>query len=156
MSKKRTPLVLSEADQQFLEAYVNTGQHSARSIKRARALLSAGGDEPIEETVKRSGLSEASIYAIKQRFRSEGLKAALEERPRSGQPPKITPEVEAQLTALACSAAPDGRARWSLRLLKEKIIELAYVEALSHETVRQVLKKANLNLGEKSNGALAR
>ena len=147
MSKKRTPLILSEADQEFLEAYVNTGNHSARSIKRARALLSAAADEPIEETMKRSGLSEASVYNIKQRFRAEGLKAALEERPRSGQPPKVTPAVEAQLTALACSAAPEGRARWSLRLLKDKIIELAYVEDISYETVRQVLKKANLNLG---------
>lgn len=147
MSKKRTPLVLSEADQQFLEAYVNTGQHSARSIKRARALLSAASDEPIEETMKRSGLSEATIYNVKKRFRSEGLKASLEERPRSGQPPKVTPQVEAQLTALACSAAPDGRSRWNLRLLRDKIIELAYVEDISHETVRQVLKKANLNPG---------
>jgi putative transposase len=147
MSKKRTPLVLSEADQAFLEAYVNTGNHSARSIKRARALLSAAADEPIEETMKRSGLSEASVYNIKQRFRAEGLKAALEEKPRPGQPPKVTPEVEAQLTALACSTAPEGHARWSLRLLKDKIIELAYIEDISYETVRQVLKKANLNLG---------
>ena len=139
MSKKRIPLVLIETERQFLEAYVNTGQHSARSIKRARALLSAAADEAIEETMKRSGLSEASVYNIKQRFRAEGLQAALEERPRSGQPPKITPQVEAQLTALACSAAPEGYGRWSLRLLKEKIIELAYVEELSHETVRQVL-----------------
>ena len=147
MSKKRIPLVLSETDQRFLETYVNTGQHSARSIKRARALLSAAADEPIEETMKRSGLSEATIYNIKQRFRAEGLKAALEERPRSGQPPKVTAQVEAQVTALACSAAPEGHARWNLRLLRDKIIELAYVEEISHETVRQVLKKANLNLG---------
>ena len=77
MSKKRLPLPLSPEDRQYLETYVNTGKHSARSIKRARALLSVAADEPIGVTVQISGLSEASIYNIKQRFRAEGLPAAL-------------------------------------------------------------------------------
>lgn len=147
MSKKRLPLTLIPEDRHYLETYVNTGKHSARSIKRARALLSVAADEPISVTVQISGLSEASIYNIKQRFRAEGLKAALEERPRSGQPPKVTPWLEAQITALACSEAPDGQARWSLNLLKDKIIALEYIDKIGKETVRQVLKKANLNLG---------
>lgn len=71
----------------------------------------------------------------------------MEERPRSGQPRKVTAEVEAKITSLACSQAPEGAARWTLSLLQERVIALHCVETLSDEAIRQVLKKANSNPG---------
>jgi putative transposase len=92
-------------------------------------------------------------YRIKQRYFAGGLPQALEEYPRSGQPAKVTARLEAQITSLACSDAPAGHARWTLSLINEKLIELAYVETISNETIRQVLKKATANPGNNRCGA---
>ncbi len=70
----------------------------------------------------------------------------MEECPRSGQPPIVTERLEAQITSIACSDSPAGSARWTLSLLNEKIVELNYVETISNESIRQVLKKAGLDL----------
>ncbi len=71
-----------------------------------------------------------------------GLSNALEELPRSGQPPIITERLEAMITSIACSDAPAGSSRWTLSLLNEKIVELKYIDSISNESIRQVLKKA--------------
>lgn len=92
-------------------------------------------------------ISATQYFQLKQRYLTEGLPQALKERPRSGQPRKVTAEVEAKITSLACSEAPEGAARWTLSLLQEKVVALHYVETLSDESIRQVLKKANSNLG---------
>jgi hypothetical protein len=79
---------------------------------------------------------------------SGGIEAALYEKPRPGAEPTFTGEVEAKLTMLACSKPPDGHAHWNLRLLADRMVELAYVESISHVTVGTILKKTNYNLGE--------
>lgn len=82
------------------------------------------------------------------------ISQALIEKPRPGQPSKITPEIEAQITAMACEQdGPHGRGRWNLRLMGKRLIELEFVETISPETVRQVLKKVNLSPSRKNNGA---
>ena len=92
------------------------------------------------------------------RYKSQGLTAALYDAPRSGAPVKITPKVEAHVTALVCSEQPEGQVRWTLELLHDNFIQLneteQLVDNLSKESIRTILKKVNLNLGKLNNGAL--
>jgi transposase len=81
------------------------------------------------------------------------LERALNDRPRPGQRRKLDGKQEAHLVAVACSAAPQGRAHWTLRLLADKVVELQLADSISPETVRQVLKKTNSNPGKRRNGA---
>jgi transposase len=91
------------------------------------------------------GLSLQTVFNIKRRYLSKGLDVALYDRPRSGKPPRIDGAARAKITALACSAAPRGHARWTLRLLADKAVELGFCESISHETVKEVLKKTVSN-----------
>jgi putative transposase len=101
-------------------------------------------------------LSLQTIFNIKRRFLSQGLDAALYDRPRSGKPPKINGTARARITALACSKAPAGHARWTLRLLADKAVEFGFCESISHETVKEVLKKTGSSHTAKGRGASAR
>lgn len=152
---KDIAIKLSASDIAYLEGLLNKGKHSARMLKRARVLLELDKGKSGTVTAAVAGVSQGTVSNIRQRYQQEGgnVEAAVKEKPRPGQPPKITPEVEAHLTALACSQAPEGRSRWGLHLLADKVVELGYVESLSHEAVRQCLKKANSNPGKKGNGA---
>lgn len=145
---------LSESDKAYLEKYVRKGKHSARAIKRANVLLKLDSGKTIKEASVLSGVSEATVSNLKSRFKEEKgvVSKVIKEKPRPGQPAKITQEVEAHITSLACSKAPDGRSQWSLRLLSEKVVELGYADSLSHEAVRKCLKKAGLSRGKKGNG----
>jgi transposase len=110
---------------------------------RARVLdLLHRGQHPdrIAETLQLSG---AAIFNIKRRYLEEGLQAALFDKPRLGKPPAIEGAQRAKITALACSEAPVGHARWTLRLLADKAVELGFIESLSHTAVRQILKKTD-------------
>lgn len=98
-----------------------------------------------EQIAKVLDTSSATVGRVRQRFVEEGLEAALTERPRRGQTPKLSGRGEAQLIAVACSEAPEGQARWSLRRLADQAVELGLVETISHETVRRVLKKTSLS-----------
>lgn len=150
---EKIDIILSESDKEYLKNYVKKGRHSARAIKRANVLLQLDSGKTIKEVSYLSGVSEATVSNVKSRYKEEGdVCRAIEDKPRPGQPPKITQEVEAHITSLACSKAPDGRSQWSLRLLAEKVVELGYADSLSHEAVRKCLKKANLSRGKKSNG----
>ena len=93
------------------------------------------------------GISVSQYHRLKRRYLDGGLANALEERPRSGQPPKVTAALEAQITSLACSEWPAGASRWTLSLLNENMVSLGYVDTISNEAIRQVLKKANSNPG---------
>ena len=89
------------------------------------------------------GIDINQYYRIKQRYFAGGLINALEELPRSSQPPKVTELLEAQITSIACSDSPDGTSRWTLSLINEKLVELCYVENISNESIRKVLKKVS-------------
>ena len=92
--------------------------------------------------------SIGTISNVKKRYLAGGLEHGLYERPRPGAAPKIIGEVEAHLIALVCSDPPEGRARWTLRLLADKLVELELVETISHVAVGDALKKTNLNPGK--------
>jgi transposase len=87
------------------------------------------------------GVSARTVASTRQRYMEEGLYGALNEKPRSGKPPKLTGRDEVKLAVIACSGPPEGRVRWSIRLLTDKLIELDIVDSISREAVRQYLKK---------------
>jgi transposase len=128
---------------------VRAGAAPARQLAHARILLKAdqapGGpgwrDQAIAQAVE---VSRATVERVRKRFARDGLEAALVHRPpRATKPRTLDGRQEAQLVALVCSGPPPGRERWSLRLLADKLVELEVVEAVSHETVRQVLKQTS-------------
>ena len=153
MSKKIPLIKLSETEQEYLRNYVNTGKRSARSIKRAQVLLQSHSGQAVEQIAEWTGVCKGTVYNIRDRYQEGGLEGALKEKPRSGQPRKLNLEQEARLTVLACSDAPGGYERWTVRLLADKVVELGIVESIGRETVRQFLKKTNSGPGARSAGA---
>jgi transposase len=143
--KYRVPLTPEERAE--LQQRINRGQGAARTLTHARILLKAdaseGGPAWTDATIAQAlDVSEPTIARVRQRFVEESLDAALHRRlPRIPTPCKLDGHQEAHLIALACSEAPEGRAKWSLRLLAEKMVEFGHVESLSHELVRRTLKK---------------
>ena len=150
---KRYVIRLSPDERNRLTALVCKGKVAAKKRLHAQVLLmadggAAGAGWTDRQIVEALGISERAVQAIRQRCVEEGLEAALERRqPRRQYRRKLDGDGEAHLIALACGQAPDGRSRWTLRLLADRMVALEEVDHLSHETVRQVLKKTNLSLG---------
>jgi transposase len=145
---KRYIVRLSEAEQQYLQDLVSTGKSAAYKIKHANILLNidVNGAGWTDETAAQAFHCHRNTVAnLRQRLVEQGLEAALERQPRSTPPrqPVCDGAAEAKLLALRCGEPPDGHARWTLRLLADKVVEQEIVPAISHETVRQVLKKTN-------------
>jgi transposase len=152
---------LGTEERQYLERFVNTGTAKARKITRARILLLAdeGPEGPAkndEQIVESLGVCFRTIAKTRECFAEGGVQSALDDRPRPGQPPKLSGRDEAMITAVACSDPPSGRGRWTLRLLADKLVELSMVDSISHETVRKVLKKTISSRGFANNGVSAR
>ena len=148
---KHTHIELTTEQRTELEQLIRTGDAPARTNTRARILLlsdrSQGQKRTDQEVADAALCSKSTVINIRRRFLSGGLPAALYDKGWPGATPKFTGEVEAKLTMLACSDTPDGAARWTLRLLAERMIELGYVDYISHVTVRALLKKTNSSLG---------
>jgi len=148
MARKKLHIVsLKEQEREDLKQYLRKGKSSARSQTRARILLLADegrDDEMIAEALK---VSKSTVSRIRTRYCEGGLDLALHEKARSGAPPKIDGRIEAQLTLLACSEPPDGRSKWTVRLLADRLIEMEVVDSLSHMSVQRLLKKMKLNRG---------
>ena len=142
MPRPATPVTVPPADATTLRAIVKKGTHKSRKITRARALLAMSSGKGAAVVQAEVGISVTQYYRLKGRYLAGGLAEALEERPHSGQPPKVTPALEARITSLACSELPAGAARWTLSLLNQTLVSLDYGPAVSNETIRKVLKKA--------------
>jgi transposase len=151
--KKRYRVTLTESERDNLRKMVSVGKAAAQKLVRARILLLAdeGESGPAKsdpEIVESLGCGRASVERVRARFVEEGLEVALCPKPSQRvYERKIDGKAEAHLIALACGAPPEGRSRWTLRLLSDRMVVLEHVEAVSHETVRRVLKKTNLSLG---------
>ena len=128
-----------------LERLVRSGRTAARVQTRARILLLADRTQPDRRTAPEIGAtllcSVNTVGNIRRRFVRDGVDAALHDRPRPGAKPKITGEVEAQLTVLACSQPPAGKAHWTLQMLADKLVELQLVDSISDVAVMHRLKK---------------
>jgi transposase len=132
---------LTAEERASLQQLLRSGRPAARRATRARILLKADDGLSDEAIAAAIGAGIATVHRIRQRCVEEGLEAALNERPRSGAPPRLSGKVQAHIIALACSPPPDDRPSWTLRLLADRVVELKLVEQCSHETVRRVLKK---------------
>jgi transposase len=149
----RYRVTLTKEERQDLETLTHRGKTHARKFIHARALLlcDAGPDGPawnVSDVAAALGVTSRAIEHLKKRFVEGGLEAALERKPRETPPREVTFDgaFEARLIALACSEAPEGRRRWTVRLLADKAVELDFAPSVSHMTVQRVLKKTNLNL----------
>jgi len=142
---KHIPIYLTTEQRNELERLIRTGHSPARTQTRARILLlsdrSDGQKRTAREVAAALLCSPSTVAHVRHRFNQEGLQAALYDKPRPGQKPKVTGDIEAKLTMLACSQPPAGHARWTLRLLADRMIELEYIDYISHVTVGEVLKK---------------
>jgi transposase len=146
MPKKKYLVELSTEERESLRQLVRRGKHSSRKVTRARILLLASDGSTDEQIVAALTTGFATVERTRKRFVEEGL-GCLNERPRRGQAPKLTGKQEARLAAIACSTPPTGRARWTLQLLADKVVELNFASSIARETVRQVLKKTNSSHG---------
>jgi transposase len=155
MPAKKYLVNLTAEERETLLGIIRHGKATARKVTRARILLKADEGLSDEEIAEEVATSQATVERMRQRFVEENL-AALTERPRTGAPPRLKGKAEAHLIAVACSRVPQGRERWTLRLLADQAVELGLTDALSHETVRQLLKKTNLSRGNINNGAYRR
>ena len=148
-------VTLTQEERNQLTEITRTGTHAARKIIHALILLNVdrgqyNTEQQInEEICKVLKIGMRTIDRVKKRFVEEGLDAALKMAPTSREYDKLVDgDMEAHLIALACGEPPKGYARWSLRLLSDKLVELRIADSISHETVRRTLKKTNLSLGK--------
>jgi transposase len=151
--KKRYTVTLTEEQRSTLRSLISSGEAAARTLTRARILLKAdtsheGGGASDPEIAQALLVSRPTVERVRKRFATEGLQAALSPRPRLTAPERrLDGAQEAHLIALTCSAPPEGQQRWTLRLLAKGLIEREIVDTISHETVRQTLKKTRSSPG---------
>ncbi len=149
-------LQLTEEEHNDCLRFIKTGRAKSRVIQRVLVVLKLGEGLSPNEIISQIPISQTGVYNTYHRFMKGGLQAVIEEQPVSGQPRRLNAEGEATLIALACSEAPDGCSHWTMQLLADKLVELKCVDRINDETVRQYLKKAGLNPGNMSSGALRR
>ena len=148
---KPVSITLTDPQRAHLDNLIRKGNAPARVQTRARILRLS--DRSQGQKLSNKAVAEATLThpvtvgRTCRTFAGEGLDAALHDKPRPGAVPKITGDVEAKLITLACSEPPQGRARWTLRLLADTMVELGYVASITNVAVYQRLKKTNLNLG---------
>lgn len=150
---KKYIVTLTREERDMLEALASRGKHSAQRVLNALILLGCDEGEfqtqrsKNEELSRVLNISMRKIDRVKERFVTEGLEVALSGRNRNRvYHKKADGDFEARLIALSCSEPPEGYSRWTLRLLADKVVELKYIDEISHETIRQILKKRNKTL----------
>jgi transposase len=159
MSKADKVVIRLSPDQRTaLESFVRTGNRPAAAIRRANILLKSDADGPDAWSDPRIaeayGTTRMTVMRVRQQFAREGLDATLHrKRPTGRQYRKLDGKQEAQLATLACSQAPEGRARWTMVLLADKLVEMKVVESIDPATVWRTMKKTRLNLGSSSSGS---
>ena len=150
--KKKYPVILSDTERAELKSLIAAGTAPARKLTHARILLKADQspegsgwvDDAVAEAVE---VSQPTVSRVRKQYFEEGMEAALNRRaPNRNYHRKLDGEQEARLIALACSEPPEGQARWSLRLLADRMVELEVVEEISYQSVRRTLKKTSLSL----------
>jgi len=146
MPKKKYLVTLTDEERTQLQQLLKGGKAATRKVTRARILLKASEGWQDQRIAEALNIGRATVERTRQRFVEENL-AALDERPRPGNKPKLDSRAEARLIAEACSAAPEGRERWTLQLLADRVVQLQLAESYSYEAVRRVLKKTNSSRG---------
>ena len=146
MPKQCLDIQLTVEERDVLETFVAHGTKSARAINRARILLLLDEGRREKELTTILGVSRGTIYHVHQKYMQKEhahILDVLHEAPRSGRPIKIDSRVEAKVTMIACSAPPEGYGRWTLHMIADKLVQLAVIDTISHESIRRKLKKTN-------------
>ena len=150
----RFKVTLSENEREQLRAILSKGKHSSLQFRNACILLSSDEAEQGQKASNKQiaqilQINTKTVERLKQRFVG-GFEACMDRKPYPAtvKEMKVDGDLEAHLVAISCSKAPEGYTRWSLRMLADKMIELKYIESISHETIRQVLKKTKLSRGK--------
>jgi transposase len=164
MPARKYQVKLSDKERQQLLALIRKGIHQTRRITRARILLLADEERSRNSIATYLHCSYPTVNNICRRYCTEGLEAAISEKPRPGAPRKLDGRFEAKVTAVACSTPPEGRARWTLQLLADQLVELGFIESISHTQVGRILEKNDLKpwqhkqwcIGEVTSGFLWR
>ena len=146
MPRKTYIVDLTEQERTYLLDFIKSGERSARKLNRARILLLADESKTDGEIAEALHTGTATVQRTRQRFVEGNLEGALNERPRLGGSKKLDEKGEAILETLAQSKPPEGRKRWTLELLADRLVELKEVDGISYETVRRELKKSGLSL----------
>ena len=147
----KSHLQLSDSDREHLQALLRKDTLSRKVFQRAQALLDLDCGATLQHAASRAGVNYNRVAAWRDNYKAVGLQA-LYDKPRAGRPIRIDGQQRAAITALACSTPPAGHARWSLHLLAGTAVELGYVEAISHNHIKTILKKTNSNRISKRRG----
>jgi transposase len=145
---KRYRVTLTDAERDRLAGLSRQWTASVRMVRRAQALLLAAEGKTDEVIAEQIRMSVTSLG----RFVEEGLEASLRERPRPGARPKLGPKEQAFVVALACTRPPEGRHRWTMQLLADRVVELALVPDISDEAIRRLLKRTSSSRGSTRSG----
>jgi putative transposase len=145
MPRPKQTIQLSDDELRSLTTLLSSGTTNARTQTRARVLDLLHRNYERKEIAALLRAAVSTVSNIKRRYLTAGFQAALYDKPRSGKPPQISGEERAAITALACSQAPAGHARWTLRLLADKAVESNLCESVSYKTVGEILKKTSFN-----------
>ena len=146
MPKKKYIVDLNTDEREQLQLLIRRGKTSARKLTRARILIKAADGCTDDEIVAALNVGVATVERTRKRFVEAGMDA-VNERPRPGKKPKLGPRAQARLIAEACSKAPDGRQRWTLQLLADRVVQLKLADSCSYELVRRALKKTDSSPG---------
>ncbi|MGA2735049.1 MAG: helix-turn-helix domain-containing protein [Syntrophobacteraceae bacterium] len=141
--KKQYQIQLTDEERRELKRLIESGRKLARKITRARILLLSDTGKTDKEISEALQVCVQTVHKVRKRFFNEKSINSLEEKPRPGKPPKLDGLTAAHITALACSDPPEGRNKWTLRLLADRAVELELVDTISHEGLRKLLKKTN-------------
>ena len=144
---KRITINLKQDETESLRRIVKKGSGSVREVRRANILLLANKGKESKEIAEVLEVNKGTVANVKRRYREEGLQRALTDKPRPGQPKKYTEKEEAEIIAMACTDAPRGRKRWSIRLLTYELKNKKDFATINRESVRLILKKRKLSLG---------
>ena len=144
--RKKNLVNLKMKEQKLLKQLIANGSQKARKITRSRILLMANEGKTDTQIIEALNTARNTIRTVRYRYVHTGLESAINEQPRPGAPNKFTGRDKAKVTAIACSKPPEGRTRWTLRLIADTMVELDIVDDISHQTVKRVLKKTNFAL----------
>ena len=154
----RYKVTLTQEEHEACKSMLSKGKHTSQQYRNACILINSdegpqGNKFSTDQSAQVVQINPKTVERVKQRFVEEGFDECLDRKPypKMG-PKKADGDFEAHLVALSCSEAPEGYARWSLRMLADKMVELEYTDSISHETIRQVLKKTKSNRGGSKGG----
>jgi Homeodomain-like domain len=151
--KHPLPVTLSESDRASLHTFIHAGKANARTFTRAHVLLKAAEGWTDQQLCEAFDISRNTSIRVRQMYLEGGLEAVLHDKRQQRYRQALTGGQAAHLIAITCSPAPTGHDHWTMRLLAGKAVELGFVESISPETIRQLLKKTNSNRGNMSSGA---